>query len=221
MTPEVWLKNPQLMKIRLKHMDWTREDLLKLAYVQFKKIDLTKLELAEFMQLFKEGAPKKVPEEIQLLPNKVQPKADVVWKPNKNHSCKNEWYLAEGRATLSFESPKDICEWAFHLLVNDKQRRTWVELVSEWNNATKLDNFDKNLWEPATVSNELQAILNKRSTNLRNMSVALPDNSTIIKRYWALDKGQHVYKGKDRYTVQTIRIPIESPPYVEVEKDGI
>jgi hypothetical protein len=227
MTPETWLRQQALVKLRSKLPDWTREDLLALAMQEFKGHDLDKKQLDQLQAYLRDPKPSKPIAHFYTVTAAVKAVVanEVTWVDNGVFAPlpASQWVLKGTRLAPGFDSAESVFGFA-RALAATSPRESWGRLIREFRTRTTLSRFNLPPGLPYLAQAEsAQQALTRRQQSDAAMNLPLPDSADIRKRYYGLEPGQVLphTDGDRQLVVQTVRVNLDSPPTITFREEAL
>lgn len=218
MTPEVWLAHTSINKQRAKRPDWSRDDLLALAYERFESLDLDKKQLSSLLTAFADtSTPKplaRVPEALMAETSHKERFAFRLVPNGQFEPSPNQWVSGSRGLIRRFSEPLAVFRFAVELF-EANPRTGWQALLADFRAKHRYQKLTEVPEGTAPgVAETLRVRLKKAFENLK----PYPDTNSIQKRYWGLEEGQALTHPDGRTaTVKSVRVNLDSPPTLTLE----
>lgn len=227
MTPDVWLRQQSLLKLRSKLPDWTREDLLALAMQEFKSHDLDKKQLDGLHTYLREPKPTKPIAAFYVTTAHTQAvlAREVVWVDNGGYEPggTDRWVLKGTRLAPAFTDIQS-CFRFVRALAATSPRESWARVYQDFVRRTATSRFNLPGGLPALAHTpEAETALTRRQQSDARMNLPLPDSADIRKRYYALEEGEVLahQDGTCRLVVTRVRVNLDAPPTITFREEVV
>lgn len=209
-----WLKNPQIIKIRNKKLDWTREDIVSLCIEMFATTDISNKQLSVLINKLQDPATTK-PETIHEISSDIEVKT-VYTSPTKPR--KKSMWLRRGKYAMPyFIGLPELYKWISDVYQTSNYRDNWFTTLNDYKKSFEVSVVDKDRLIDIDIDLELSNFLDKRSKANLKLSTPLPNNSNINKLYWGLETGDKLQNKDGTWLVTEVRPSIDSPPTVVIK----
>lgn len=228
MTPDVWLRHQGVLKLRSRHPDWTREDLLALAKQTVGTHVLDKKQLDVVCAVLRQERPDKPiaafygteTAEVQAVVAR-----EVVWVNNGRFEPRAQacWELMGTHLAPAFDSAKAVFVFA-RALAATSPRESWGRLAREFRARTSLGRFHLPEGLPELPFHlTARKALDRRLAADARMTLPLPDSANIVKRYYGLEEGQVLphADGGHQLVVTRVRVNLDAPPTLTFREEEI